>query len=77
MPSPGTTVNNHYLSEGAVLRIPYYVVHGDTVVLGEDAHLFRPERWLDAEPSTIKRMDQIFLALRLTFHQYRYAFSDT
>ena len=37
-----------------------------SMVLGEDAHLFPPERWLDVEPSTMKRMGQIFWAARPT-----------
>ena len=38
-------------------------VHYDKSIFGVDAHEFRPERWLDATPEQLKKMDRGFLAV--------------
>ena len=63
VPSPGIIADNFYIPEGTIVSIPYYVAHRDRNVFGEDAHSFRPERWLEAEPSALQQMDQSFLAV--------------
>ena len=66
VPSPGLAASDYYIPEGTIVSTPYYVAHRDTKVFGEDAHLFRPERWLEAGESTLQRMDQSFLAVRVS-----------
>ena len=38
-----------------------YVTHRDTETFGQDAGLFRRERWLEARPSVVKKTERIFL----------------
>ncbi|KAJ7480191.1 cytochrome P450 [Mycena galericulata] len=44
-PVPGTLVSRLIIPKGTVLVIPVNVLQMDPELWGEDAHLFRPERW--------------------------------
>lgn len=46
-----------------MLGIPQYLAHRDQAVFGIDAEDFRPERWLEADPPTMKSMDQNFMTV--------------
>ncbi|KAJ6519371.1 cytochrome P450 [Mycena sanguinolenta] len=44
---PGTTASHLVIPKGTVLFLPVNVLQMDPDIWGDDAHLFRPERWLD------------------------------
>lgn len=67
VPSSGMKANGYYIPEGTVVSVAHYVTHRDPEVFGEDACQFRPERWLEADPSRLKRMENSFLAVRALF----------
>lgn len=64
VPSPGIEANGYYIPEGTVVSVAHHVTHIDPEVFGEDAGLFRPERWLEGDPPTLKRMENSFMAVR-------------
>lgn len=55
--------DKHYIPEGTVVSMPQYVIHRDPQVYGSDSGRFRPERWLEANPATLEKMEQSFLAV--------------
>lgn len=44
-PGPGITLLGHHFPQGTVLSVPAYTIHYSTEIWGEDADVFRPERW--------------------------------
>lgn len=46
-PLPGTSIREVPVPKGTILAVPVNVVQQDPAVWGPDAHLFRPERWLE------------------------------
>ncbi|KAI0197963.1 cytochrome P450 [Astrocystis sublimbata] len=62
VPESGMSFNGHHIPGGTIVSVPQYVVHRDTAVYGEDAHIFRPERWLEADEPTLRLMERNFLA---------------
>lgn len=44
-PIPGSSSSQLVIPKGTVLLIPVNVLQTDPEIWGEDAHLFRPERW--------------------------------
>lgn len=63
--SPGMETNGYFIPEGTVVSMANFVTHRDPEVFGKDAHLFRPERWLEASTSALKRMEHNFMAVRV------------
>ncbi|KAJ5698795.1 Cytochrome P450 E-class group I [Penicillium macrosclerotiorum] len=56
----GMTLHNQFIPAGTEIGANPYVVHRNRRVFGDDAHDFRPERWLeDAERTTL--MDKCIL----------------
>jgi len=61
----GDTHKGVYLPPGTEVAFCAWNIHRTNKdVYGEDAHLFRPERWLDASPETLAVMEE---ALHLVF----------
>ena len=56
----GLELDGRHVPEGAEMGANPYVVHRDTTVFGEDAHLFRPERWLGNE-ERVREMDRYLM----------------
>jgi cytochrome P450 len=48
-PAAGLEVSGHYLKSGTKIGMNAMVVQFNKEVFGEDAHEFRPERWLESE----------------------------
>lgn len=61
VPKDGLTISGRYFPEGTEIGISAFVAHANTSVFGADAETFRPERWLDADPATLKRMEGYFM----------------
>jgi cytochrome P450 len=40
-----------------------WAVHQDKEVFGEDANIFRPERWLDSDAQRMAAMDRAFFSV--------------
>jgi cytochrome P450 len=65
VPNGGMQINGHHIPEGTIVGVNAWVVHYDTSVFGEDAGLFRPERWIDDGSEMLKRMEKSFFAVSL------------
>ncbi|KAJ7655267.1 cytochrome P450 [Mycena polygramma] len=50
-PVPGSSASYLVIPKGTVLLIPVNVLQTDPEIWGEDAHIFRPERWNDSKTS--------------------------
>ncbi|KAH7072636.1 cytochrome protein [Paraphoma chrysanthemicola] len=49
VPQGGVQIGEHWLPAGSNVGVNSWVAHYDKSVYGEDAHVFRPERWLEAK----------------------------
>lgn len=56
VPSGGATIAGRYVPAGCIVGCNAFVLHRDTTVFGEDVEMYRPERWLDADPAQLARM---------------------
>ena len=70
VPEGGVTLNGIYLPEHTVVGIGAWVVHQDKATFGDDCDVFRPERWLEAEPEKRKEMDRAFFPVRILSGSY-------
>ncbi|KAH9204888.1 cytochrome P450 oxidoreductase [Leptodontidium sp. 2 PMI_412] len=62
VPENGAIIAGTWLPGGTTVGINPWVLHRNKRVFGEDADCFRPERWLEADPETLRAMDRSFLA---------------
>ncbi|KXN81097.1 hypothetical protein AN958_06051 [Leucoagaricus sp. SymC.cos] len=58
-PIPGTQITQVLIPKGTLLAIPLNVVHHDPEVWGLDAHVFRPERWLERKQSQLRHKHEL------------------
>ncbi|KAJ7445975.1 cytochrome P450 oxidoreductase [Mycena galericulata] len=58
----GTTICGHFFSEGTEVSMSPFVLHRRPEAYGDDAALFRPERWIEADADHRKVMEQTNLA---------------
>ena len=56
----GLNINGQWIPEKTEMGANPYVVHRDTAIFGEDAHVFRPERWL-GNKDKVKEMDKYMM----------------
>jgi len=49
VPEGGLQLGEHWLPPGTNVGLNSWVAHYDKRVFGEDAHVFRPERWEEAK----------------------------
>lgn len=63
VPVGDTELCGRKLLAGTVVGINPVVVHHNTEVYGPDAALFRPERWMEADPEHLKVMDRTLLTV--------------
>jgi cytochrome P450 len=49
VPSQGATICGELIPGGMIVGCNAWVVHQNKQVFGDDAHIYRPERWLESE----------------------------
>ncbi|KAF8842912.1 cytochrome P450 [Paxillus ammoniavirescens] len=54
-PEGGLTINGIHFPQGAVLSVPTYTIHRDQKAWGDDADVFRPERWFERDQSMMQK----------------------
>jgi cytochrome P450 len=59
VPSGGATIAGHHFPGGVTVGCNPAIIHRDRGVFGEDADVFRPERWLDEKRA--KEMDKAII----------------
>ncbi|KAI1810882.1 cytochrome P450 CYP4/CYP19/CYP26 subfamily protein [Poronia punctata] len=55
VPAGGITIQGKYIPEGTIVGASPYVVNRYTPVFGEDAEIWRPERWLEGDRKVLDR----------------------
>ncbi|KAH6972493.1 cytochrome P450 [Ilyonectria sp. MPI-CAGE-AT-0026] len=65
VPEGGATIAGHYFPEGTVVGINTWVEHRDPRYFGDDADVFRPERWLDEDSQKISLMNRHWMPFGL------------
>ena len=64
VPEGGMQVGGVLLPKGTVVGVSPWVAARDPEVYGKDCEVFRPERWIEADAETLKRMERHNLAVR-------------
>lgn len=57
VPPGGEHINGYFVPGGTEIGQAFLAVGRSKAVWGPDADVFRPERWLDIEPTELRRMD--------------------
>ncbi len=64
VPAGGDTINGYYVPSGTKIGYCAFGLFWDTKLWGDDARVFRPERWMEGSPEEIRRkeanMDLVF-----------------
>ncbi|KAE8453907.1 hypothetical protein EG329_007683 [Mollisiaceae sp. DMI_Dod_QoI] len=69
VPQGGDILNGIFVPEGTQIGSSSYGIHHSKKIFGDDADLFRPERWLDSEGEQLARMTS---TVDLIFHYGKY-----
>ncbi|KLP13261.1 pisatin demethylase cytochrome P450 [Fusarium fujikuroi] len=64
VPEEGAEVCGYNLPAGTNISTSAPLMHMNKDVFGNDAQIFRPERWLEASPEQLSLMDRTFIAVR-------------
>ncbi|KAH7053460.1 pisatin demethylase [Macrophomina phaseolina] len=62
VPAGGAVIAGTWFPEGAEVGVNPWVAHRNKDVFGQDAEVFRPERWLEADKEQAGKMEGYFLA---------------
>lgn len=62
VPASGISLGNTFIPGGTIIGSSAWVVHMDKRVFGEDAALWRPERWLEGEPEKQTLMNSMLFS---------------
>ncbi|KAK5175602.1 uncharacterized protein LTR77_000741 [Saxophila tyrrhenica] len=65
VPEGGLDISGHSFPAGTVVGVNSWVLHLNTDIFGEDAALFRPERWLDSDREQVAYMNRHFMTFGL------------
>jgi len=55
VPEGGMRIHDHFFEQGTILSVPTYTIHRDVEVWGEDASVFRPERWFERDEDAMQK----------------------
>ncbi|RMZ74477.1 cytochrome p450 [Pyrenophora seminiperda CCB06] len=69
VPEQGDVLNGHFIPSGTQIGSSYLSIQHSTSIFGPDAAIFRPERWLDADPTRLANMTN---TVDLVFHYGKY-----
>lgn len=64
VPQGGAEIDGTKLPAGVAVSLNIWVLHRHKGIFGEDADLFRPERWLEGDENKIKMMDRCMFQVR-------------
>ncbi|KAI1259170.1 cytochrome P450 [Xylariaceae sp. FL1019] len=56
VPKGGATLHGYFLPEDTLIGVNPWVINRDKGIFGEDAHQFRPERWIESPPTNLVKM---------------------
>ncbi|KAK2774702.1 hypothetical protein FQN52_004231 [Onygenales sp. PD_12] len=56
-PSSGVEICGQHVAGNTIVGCSPWVIHRRPEIFGEDADVFRPERWLDSDPAKIREMN--------------------
>lgn len=59
VPPSGATICGHFIPGGTVVGVNAWVIHRRTDIFGEDAHIYRPERWLKEREFSIEKIHEM------------------
>ena len=62
VPPEGAEICGRRLPGGTIVSMSAPVIHLNKEIYGQDATIFRPERWLEASSEELKAMDRYFFA---------------
>ncbi|KAH8817037.1 putative P450 monooxygenase [Xylogone sp. PMI_703] len=62
VPEGGVTLSGVWLPQGTIVGVNPWVPSRDRLTYGDDADIYRPERWLEADAAQLKLMERNFLA---------------
>ena len=63
VPAEGATICGQFYPGGTVVGMSPYIANRYRPTWGEDADLWRPRRWLDGEPSHIRKLEASLLSV--------------
>lgn len=70
IPAEGDVICGKQLYHGTTVGISPFVINRDPVIFGNDAEVFRPERWLESKAEDKKAMERTLMAVRRTSPRY-------
>jgi len=65
VPAGGVTIGGKYLKEGTVVGMNPYVVNRHRETFGDDADVWRPERWMGLTEEEWRKMDGSILTVSI------------
>lgn len=66
VPAGGIAICGTFLPPGTVVGMSPYVVNRHKPTFGEDADLWRPERWLECDPGQRRKMENSVLTVSIS-----------
>ena len=74
VPQGGATIDGYALPERTVVGVNAWILHFNTQIFGNDAHVFRPERWLEASEEKRAEMTRHIFTVGTPFTLGLYTF---
>ncbi|TID06772.1 Pisatin demethylase [Colletotrichum higginsianum] len=65
VPEGGATIGGRFFPEGSIVGINSWVQHRNKALFGEDAELFRPDRWLISDEARLSVMNRNWMPFGL------------